>query len=252
MKRLLSLFLLLALAASTATASIIPPEGVHAGFFSFTGIAGKRAVVLCESLTVCDAPNGNPIDSFSYGESLVATQSRDGWVYGYYSDGNQTGWVRSDYLLIDPAYYVADAETPVHAYPDVSAPRVALLSAGTRLPIVRVDGDWLIVSLRGAAGCVRKTSADMGQFAAAPLLPDEHEIPQTQAHELAKAHLVQNNLASAQTLSAWQHGFAYYGGAQVGWVVLWRDDSGRIVWQVSLEKHTGAVLEAIKASDGLG
>ena len=34
--------------------------------------------------------------------------------------------------------------------------KVALLGAGEKLPILREEGDWLLVSLRGAVGWVRR------------------------------------------------------------------------------------------------
>ena len=42
--------------------------------------------------------------------------------------------------------------------PDV--PKVALLDKGEKLPILKDSGDWLVVSLRGAAGWIKKTAAD--------------------------------------------------------------------------------------------
>lgn len=255
MKRLLHIMIaVFLLSISGASASTILPEDFHAGFYAFSGIWGKRAVVLCESLTVCDTPNGTPLDSLLYGESLIATEQCDGWIHGYYSDGNRNGWVRADYLLVNPACHVADSQTPVYAYTDTAAPRVALLSAGTHLPVICDIGAWRIVSLRGAAGCILKSSADSDCVISFPdpLLPDQHELSASMAHELAQAYLLEHHLADAQTLQALPYDFAYYGHAQIGWVVRWRDSSGGIVWQVALEKNTGAILEAVNPSLGIG
>ena len=37
---------------------------------------------------------------------------------------------------------------------------VGLLDDGEMLPILKDDGDWLVVGLRGAAGWILKTDAD--------------------------------------------------------------------------------------------
>ena len=71
-------------------------------------------------------------------------------------DAGPAGWVNADYIAVDPAWYRADNATPVYAWNDTEAPKVALLDAGTELPILKDDGDWLIVSLRGATGWIRK------------------------------------------------------------------------------------------------
>ena len=46
--------------------------------------------------------------------------------------------------------------TPVYAWNDTAALKVGLLDPGTTLPILKDTGDWLIVSLRGATGWIRK------------------------------------------------------------------------------------------------
>lgn len=164
MKRILTLALLIsaALAAMipSAAAEIIPPEGIDADFLAFTGIEGKTAVVLCESLSVCDERDGKTLITRGYGEVFITTEGFNGWANSYYNDGASIGWVRSDYILVDPAYYLTDESTPVYAYADAAAPRVALLGKGERLPIILDDGEWLTVSIRGAAGCIRKTPRD--------------------------------------------------------------------------------------------
>ena len=71
-------------------------------------------------------------------------------------DAEPAGWVNAEYIAINPSYFRTDSKTPVYAWNSTSAPRVALLNKGETLPILKESGDWLIVSLRGAVGCVRK------------------------------------------------------------------------------------------------
>lgn len=172
MKKILLLTLALLLCMSTATATILPPTGVDEGFKAWTGIECTPAIVLCESLSIYDErgdQGGKKVSARYYssdGDPMPVIESWDGWAKIYYADGTKTGWVRSDYLLMDPAWYVCDDQVQVYAYPDSMAPRVALLGTGDELPIITQWDDgksvngWVCVSLRGAAGWIRKTPKD--------------------------------------------------------------------------------------------
>ncbi len=148
------------LVAGQAGATVIPAQGINAGWQEFTVQEAQRAVVLCESLSVCDERGGKVIDTLRFGDGFLTSDGWDGWADCTYADGSKTGWVRSDYILVDPAYYLTDAQTAVYAYDDPMAPRVALVDGGIRLPIIAEKGEWYVVSLRGASGWIRKTPAD--------------------------------------------------------------------------------------------
>ena len=171
MKRIFSLLLTALLLCGTASATILPPAGADEDFKAWTGIDCTPAIVLCESLSIYDErgdQGGKKVSSRYYskdGDPMPVIESWDGWAKIYYADGTKTGWVRSDYLLMDPAWYRCDDATQVYAYPDAMSPRVALLGTGDELPIItEYDDDtingWVCVSLRGAAGWIRKTPAD--------------------------------------------------------------------------------------------
>ncbi len=170
MKRILLPMLIVLLCMSTASATILPATGVDEDFMAWTGIECTPAVILCQSLSVLDArgdQGGKQVETLYYsGQTIPVIESWDGYAKIYYSDGNKTGWVRNDYLMFDPAWYVCDEDLQVYAYPDTMAPRVALLEKGTKLPILtewedgKSIGGWVCVSLRGAAGWIRKTPAD--------------------------------------------------------------------------------------------
>ena len=135
-----------------ASAAIIQPHG--------EGQIGWQSVVLCDELSVRVAPSGSAskVTTLKYGELPIVMQQSDGWAYVALGDSEDslTGWVNADYIAIDPAWYVTESSTTVYAWNSTSAPKVALLKKGTSLPILRDDGDWLIVSLRGAVGWIRK------------------------------------------------------------------------------------------------
>ena len=160
-KRRVTLFaaavLAVCLAASACVAEILPPYG--------QGQIGYLAVVLCESLTVRQerSASSRSVTTLGYGDRFVVQRQVGGWADCFLSDAvdaGQSGWVNADYIIIDPAWYRTDESTPVYAWNDTTAPRVALLTRGTELPILRDEGDWLIVSLRGATGWIRKNAAD--------------------------------------------------------------------------------------------
>ena len=170
MKKAMLLILSLLLCLSTASATILPATGVDEDFRSWTGIECAPAVILCQSISVYDArgdQGGKKVDTLRYtGKTVPVIESWDGWAKIYYSDGNKTGWVHNEYLMMDPAWYLCDEGTAAYAYPDAMAPRVAWLAKGTRLPILTEYADggsiggWVCVSLRGAAGWIRKTPKD--------------------------------------------------------------------------------------------
>jgi hypothetical protein len=134
----------------TVHAEIIPPHG--------EGQIGLQAVVLCESLTVRREPNAasKTVTTLDYGSLPIVTEQKDGWAFCFLGDSEDSlsGWVNADYIAIDPAWYRTEALTPVYAWNERTAPKVALLDTNTLLPILRQEGPWLVVSLRGAAGWI--------------------------------------------------------------------------------------------------
>lgn len=168
MKKLLTMLLCLMLILPPASATILPADGVHEDYKAWTGIDATPAVVLCESLSVLNErgdQGGKKISTVYYtGTARPVLESWDGWAKIQYSDGAEPGWVRNDYLLMDPAWYLCDDDVQVYAYPDVMAPCVALLDEGAKLPIItQYDAEyegWVCVSLRAAAGWIRKTPKD--------------------------------------------------------------------------------------------
>ena len=157
-------FILLAAAAtlfgtvSISSAEILPPHGPGQQI-------GASAVVLCESLTVRREPDASSeaAETLSGGDRVMVMDMEDGWAHIATSDAvdaEPPGYVNEDYLAIDPAWYVTDDSTVVYAFDDVNAPRVALLDPGTRLPILKDKGDWVVVGVHGASGWIPKTDED--------------------------------------------------------------------------------------------
>ena len=151
------LFLALLVFWNVCQALIIPPTG--------DGQIGLEAVVLCEELTIRREPRSNSkaVQTLPYGYVFAVQKQENGWADCFPSDAcdaGRAGWVNADYIIIDPAWYKTDQSTPVYAWDDTAAPKVALLSKDTTLPILKDTGDWLIVSLRGATGWIHKNATD--------------------------------------------------------------------------------------------
>lgn len=143
--------LILALGSmGAACAEILPPYG--------EGQIGFQAEILCEELSLREKPNASSkaVKKLQYGDFIIVMEQSDGWAYYTLGDSEDAlkGWVNADYLAIDPAYFRTEGTTPVYAWNDTAAPKVALLDKDVTLPILKVEGDWLIVSLRGAVGWI--------------------------------------------------------------------------------------------------
>ncbi len=129
---------------------------------------GYPAVVLCETLTLREKPSfsSRTVKTLQYGDMPIVIgadlpagpKTENGFVYCTLGDSEDSpcGWINASYLAINPAWYVTGRETAVYAWNDTAAPKVALLDKGTRLPILKEEGDWYVISLRGAAGWIHK------------------------------------------------------------------------------------------------
>ena len=124
--------------------------------------------MLCETLTLRESSSSSSkaLQTLNYGDLPIVVgadlpagpREENGFVYCVLGDSEDSpsGWLNADYLVINPAWYITEKATAVHAWNDSTAPKVALLDKGTRLPILREEGDWYIVSLRGAVGWIHK------------------------------------------------------------------------------------------------
>ncbi len=146
---------------AAVNAEIIPPEGPGQQI-------GYPAVVLCEKLTLREQPDASSkaVRTLVYGDMPIVVgadapagaRKENGFVYCTLGDSEDSpcGWINADYIAVNPAWYVTEKETAVYAWNDTAALKVALLDKDTRLPVLKEDGDWYVVSLRGAVGWIHK------------------------------------------------------------------------------------------------
>ena len=132
---------------ATAGAEIIHPAG--------PGQMGYDAVVLSKNISLRPTTNANAkaVKRLNYGDRMAVMSVGNGWCEVYLSETEGlSGYVLETYILIDPAYITIEESTPVYAWKATNAKRVGLISKGETYPIIRMEGNWLLISLRGAAG----------------------------------------------------------------------------------------------------
>lgn len=135
--------------------STLPPDGFNGNSSS------ERGFVLCETLSLRESPStvSAVLTTLPYGSWCEIIAKQDVWFNVVYVDTNgirYQGWVKGEYVLVNPAYFHAGVETAVYAFPATDAKRVGLLDAGASHPIIGELNDFWIISLRGACGFVEK------------------------------------------------------------------------------------------------
>ena len=148
------LAMLFLLSAVTAGAEVIPAFGV--------GQIGYEAVVLCQSLTVRESwsTSSKGVKTLKAGDVFSTQSYTDGFLDCFPTEnGGRAGWVKADYVIVDPAWYKTDDSTAVRAWNNDSAYQIALLDRGERYPILKTEGEWLCIGLRGAAGWIHDAQA---------------------------------------------------------------------------------------------
>ena len=116
--------------------------------------------VLCESLSLREQPEGSSplLDTLAYGTSCTILEESGSWynvVYRSQEGIRYSGWVRKEYVLMNPTYFTPNEETPVYAMPSSGSKRVGLIDSGTSYPVIGLFDGFLVISLRGASGFVK-------------------------------------------------------------------------------------------------
>lgn len=120
-----------------------------------------KGFVLCESLSLRENPDvtSSILNTLAYGTYCTVIEDNGYWYNVIYRDkGGQrySGWVRKEYVLINPNYFTPNGEIPVYAIPSSSSKRIGLISSGTNYPIIGEFNGFLAISLHGASGFVVK------------------------------------------------------------------------------------------------
>ena len=227
-KRLLaSWILLMALAlCAVSSAEIIRPEG--------PGQLGYSAVVISKAISVRPTTDANAraVKRLNYGDRLAVMSLGNSWCEVYLSETEGlSGYVLEDYILVDPAYVLIEESTPVYAWQATNAKRVGLISKGETYPIIRMEGNWLLISLRGAAGWMLRPSGDASGRAR---MKTSNVIKAAQTSLLREYSWI-----SASDLNNY-YVFAEYDMTTRTWTVTYDDRNGNII-EYTVDDDTGAV-----------
>lgn len=150
--------LILALGSlATAQAAIIPPGG--------EGQIGIGAVVMLNQLPLYEAPSESSkvMGVLHTGNIIIVVSQKDGWAECVLSDAEDAGprvWAKAEYLCLDPGFFMTEEATPVYAWNDTAAPRIDQVEEFTLLPLLKQDGEWLVVCLQGGTGWIHYTQAE--------------------------------------------------------------------------------------------
>ena len=226
-------FLVLCMISSVAIGEISRPIG--------PGQYGYDAVVISKNISVRPTQNANDkaVTRLNYGDHLAVMSLGNGWCECYLSETDGlSGYVLEDYILIDPAYITTEEPTPVYAWQAQNAKRVGLLARGETYPIIRMEGNWLLISLRGAAGWIVRPNGDSTGTA---------RMKTSDVRSKAEKYLLSMNVwaggerVTSETLKSFYE-YIEYDVSTGEWVVAFDSRTGD-VFEISVDDRTGAVQD---------
>lgn len=230
MKRFVGfLVAILMLGASCSLAEITKPMG--------PGQIGFDAVVISKNVTVRASQNANSksIKRLSYGDKFAAVSLGNGWCECYLSeDEGVSGYVLEDYVLLDPAYITTEESTAVYAWKATNAKRVGLLGRGETYPIIRTEGNWMLISLRGAAGWIVRPKADTTGTAR---MKTADVLERAQSYLLSTDQWAGNERVTATTVQNY-YSFVEYDAYTREWLVTFSAKDG-YVFEIVVDDGTG-------------
>lgn len=127
----------------------------------------RQGAVLCNTLVLKQTPSAKAknLATVPNGAVVFVNSEKDGWLNITYTDNavrkSYTGWVTSDYILLDPFYITAPRAVTCYAVPDADGRAVGMAQLGVKLLVICEFGDFYAVSLYGASAFVLK--ADVGR-----------------------------------------------------------------------------------------
>ncbi len=135
---------------AAAHADILPPFG--------QGQIGLSAVVISEELTLYReaSTSSDVLQTLHFGDLPIVTREDGEWARCVLGDAEDSpaGWVKAEGLLIDPAWYMIDAATPIYASRDAASEIVAMEDEFMLMPILAEEDGWILVAHLGTAGWI--------------------------------------------------------------------------------------------------
>ena len=228
------LLVLMLLAGTAACGEIRYPLG--------PGQLGYDAVVISKTVSIRPVQNANAkaVKKLSYGDHVSVMSLGNGWCEVYLSETEGvSGYVLEDYILIDPSYLVTEESTPVYAWQAQNAKRVGLLGRGETYPIIRMEGSWLLISLRGAAGWVLRPAVDTTGTAR---MRTEDVRRKAEEFLLSTNAWAEGERITSETLKKYSI-YVVFDPAAREWTVSF-DSRKNYIFQVIVDDNTGEVRSA--------
>ncbi len=235
-KLVICIALVLSVISTAALGEIQRPAG--------PGQLGYDAVVISKSVSVRPMQNANAkaVKKLNFGDHLAVMSLGNGWCECFLSETEGvSGYVLEDYVLLDPAYITTEGSTAVYAWQAANAKKVGLLGKGEKFPIIRMEGDWLLISLRGAAGWIVRPNGDSTGTAR---MRTADVRKRAEACLLSNAPWVEGQRVTSETLKNY-YTFVEYDAAYRIWNVTFDFRNGD-TFEVTVDDTTGEALEDIE------
>ena len=127
------------------------------------GIVISQSVTLRQSPSTTAKQLARPTNGAVF--DILGTQG-DWYHVRYYGSGNDPveGYVRTYFVVEDPAFVTTTRQTYVYAVPSRQSKMVGELVPGTQLVVIGEYGDFWVVNLRSASGFIHKEEIEYGQI----------------------------------------------------------------------------------------
>ena len=206
------------------------------------GQMGYDAVVISKNVSIRPTQNANAkaVTRLNYGDHMPVMPLGNGWCECFLSETEGlTGYVLEAYILLDPPYITTEESTPVYAWQSTRAKRVGLLGRGETYPIIRMEGNWMLISLRGAAGWIVRPEGDATGTAR---MKTANVLKAAQNYLLSTGGWSENGKLTADELKNY-YVFADYDSSSGDWLVTYYY-LGSDLYQVIVNDATGDVSDA--------
>lgn len=126
-------------------------------------------VVISQNVTLRESPStgAKQLARPSNGDVLDILDEQNGWYTVRYWDktkGPLEGYVRTNFVVRNPAFVTTTKATYVYAMPSRNSKMVGEIISGTQLVVIGEWNDYWVVNLRSASGFIHKNDIEYNQI----------------------------------------------------------------------------------------